>query len=179
MSQSKWHPGELEVVDDRACLKPKHDVGRSREPTTIHIHGWKRGNFIFPFVLLLPSDAETRPSATDESTADNWDDFDGAELAMQKLHLYAQTAAGQGANLICFPEYFLTGAMHSSWKAVCERQEPVTVALDAVHPNPEEDESHWLAQVAAIAGESDIDIVVGTVVKLDARHIPHRKERRR
>ncbi|KAE8234561.1 hypothetical protein CF326_g393 [Tilletia indica] len=93
--ESDWHPGELEVVDefrvDRACLKPDHDVGTRRESTTIH--GWKRGNFIFPFVLLLPSDAETRPSATDKSTADSEDDSDGAELAMQKLRLYAQTTA--------------------------------------------------------------------------------------
>ncbi|KAE8217970.1 hypothetical protein CF319_g8063 [Tilletia indica] len=120
---------------------------------------------------VLPSDAESRPSAPDQSAADKEDDSDGAELAMQKLRLYAQTAASQGADVICFPEYFLTGAMHSSWKAVRERQEPV-----AAHPNPEEDESHWLAQVAAIARESDIDIVAGTVVELGAHHIPHRKD---
>ncbi|KAE8259513.1 hypothetical protein A4X13_0g964 [Tilletia indica] len=78
---------------------------------------------------------------------------------MQRRLLYAQTTAS----------HYLTGAVHSSWKAVRERQVSLLI------PTPEEDESHWLAQVAAIARESDIDIVAGTVVELGAHHIPHPK----
>ncbi|KAK0536064.1 hypothetical protein OC842_002102 [Tilletia horrida] len=113
---------------------------------------------------VLPSDAETAPG--EDTTGDQ----DAAD-AMDKLKSYAAEAARQGADVVCFPEYFLTGATHSSWKAVRERQEPI-----AAHPNPEEDESHWLAQVADIARQNDIDIVAGTVVELGAHHIPHRQQ---
>ncbi|KAK0544015.1 hypothetical protein OC846_005659 [Tilletia horrida] len=113
---------------------------------------------------VLPSDAETHPSS-----ASTVEDDDAASIG--KLRTYAAAAARSGADVVCFPEYFLTGATHTSWKAVREKQEPV-----GAHENPVDDDSHWLFQVANIAQEYDIDIVAGTVVELGAHHIPHRHQ---
>ncbi len=102
---------------------------------------------------------------------------------LTKLARLAREASDKGADVIVFPEYFLTGATHREWRAVRTEGWPKVSkkgslppgaspgAVDEVEEDEEEEEEeHWLDEVEQIARDADIDIVAGTVVELGTNH---------
>ncbi|KAI3623428.1 hypothetical protein GLX27_004473 [Malassezia furfur] len=77
--------------------------------------------------------------------------------ALPKLAHLAQQAAASGADVIVFPEYFLTGATHGAWHSV--KRVPALQGHDI---------APWVKDVADIAAAHDIAIVTGSVVQLRA-----------
>lgn len=77
--------------------------------------------------------------------------------ALPKLARLAQQAAANGADVIVFPEYFLTGATHGAWHSV--KRSPALQGHDI---------APWVKDVADIAAAHDIAIVTGSVVQLRA-----------
>lgn len=77
--------------------------------------------------------------------------------ALPKLAHLAQQAAASGADVIVFPEYFLTGATHGAWHSV--KRVPALQGHDI---------APWVKDVADISAAHDIAIVTGSVVQLRA-----------
>lgn len=75
--------------------------------------------------------------------------------ALPKLEALAVQAAEDGADVIVFPEYFLSGATHHAWHSV--RALP---ALEGHAVAP------WVGEVAEIAAKAKIAIVTGSAVQL-------------
>lgn len=92
--------------------------------------------------------AQVHPNSSDEGHVGE---------ALPKLAALAKDAAAQGADVIVFPEYFLTGATHGAWHSV--RRRP---ALEGHAIAP------WVSEIADIAAAHDIAIVTGSVVQLRA-----------
>ncbi|GAA6024174.1 hypothetical protein JCM10207_005594 [Rhodosporidiobolus poonsookiae] len=103
------------------------------------------------------------------------------QLNLERAHDFARQAALQGAELVCFPEYFLSGVVDhpSSWHLA---QAPHTHAhLHAPSsPSPSSAEEkrckdapaaplktadHWLSTFRDLAKELRVDIAVGTIVE--------------
>ncbi|PWN53498.1 carbon-nitrogen hydrolase [Violaceomyces palustris] len=88
---------------------------------------------------------------------------DTIEPGLQKMKRWIKEAAEQGADVVVFPEYFLTGATHEAWRKVKEVE--ATRRSDE-GKREETEEEHWLSFVISTAKEYDIDVVAGTVVEL-------------
>ncbi|KAM0790898.1 hypothetical protein ACM66B_004736 [Microbotryomycetes sp. NB124-2] len=87
---------------------------------------------------------------------------------LERAHDYVRQAARQHANVICFPEYFLTGVMadpkhHELAQPSHKRQrhDHKTNATTASTNSA----ATWLDSFRQLAQELDIDIVVGTIVE--------------
>ena len=94
-----------------------------------------------------------------------------------KLHAYARHAAERGADVVAFPEYFLTGATHQEWFGVRDSGGPAPFVEERSDEEEskereEEEEKHWVTDICALAKELDINIVAGTVVELGTHHAP-------
>lgn len=73
---------------------------------------------------------------------------------LPKLAALTKEAAVHGADVIVFPEYFLTGATHGAWHSVQK-----CAALEG------HDVAPWVSEVADIAKENNIAIVTGSAVQ--------------
>ncbi|KAF8589073.1 carbon-nitrogen hydrolase [Ramaria rubella] len=71
-----------------------------------------------------------------------------------KLEGFVSSAASQQADLIVFPEYFLTGVI-------------------AEHLHLASDEGHWLEELKTLAQQYKIDIVAGTIVEKSPQNSAH------
>lgn len=94
-----------------------------------------------------------------------------------KLEAYARRAAQEGADVVAFPEYFLTGASHDSWYRVRDQGGPTPHSSSSrsqarLHSREEQEseEKHWLDDIGKLATELDINIVAGTVVEMGHAH---------
>lgn len=109
---------------------------------------------------------------------------DGQE-GLEKLESWASAASDQGADVVVFPEYFLSGATHDLWRRVREVQrKDAARALGAKGGEAEEagkeeakgkgkgeeeaegGEKAWIEVIIHVARKYDVDIVAGTVVEL-------------
>ncbi|GAA5840036.1 hypothetical protein JCM3766R1_000647 [Sporobolomyces carnicolor] len=88
---------------------------------------------------------------------------------LDKAHKFVRQAKEQGAELVCFPEYFISGVVsdRQHWNL---SQYPHTHAhLHDDHPDvessPPSTTTHWLSTFQKLAIELDIDIAVGTIVE--------------
>lgn len=88
-----------------------------------------------------------------------------------KLKAYATQAADAGADVVAFPEYFLTGATHEEWYGVRDKGGPEPFQTQ----DADEGESHWVHDICTLARQLDVNIVAGTVVEL-GHHVPHRND---
>ncbi|KAN0060828.1 hypothetical protein ACQY0O_007487 [Thecaphora frezii] len=110
---------------------------------------------------LLPCTSALQPPAA----------LDGSE-ALAKLRSCARDASCQGADVIVFPEYFLSGVTHGLWNRARHQSGSAAPEKEA------QEEKEWLATVKQVAREQNIDIVAGTVVELHpARGVPHPSKR--
>ncbi|BGP26638.1 hypothetical protein JCM10295v2_005591 [Rhodotorula toruloides] len=119
------------------------------------------------FAPLSPASPDLPTSASQENT----DDDDPATLAtqynLQRAHDYVRQAARQGAELVCFPEYFLSGVVSapSHWhlaQAPHHQHPPLSsVPSSTSHAEAE----HWLQSFRILARELKVDIAVGTIVE--------------
>lgn len=116
------------------------------------------------------------------------DEAGGSELTgFDKLKAYATKAAQDGADVVAFPEYFLTGAKIDTWNAIKTKGGPAPAALEgyrasvsrsnsiSVAESDYQEEKHWIEEVCELAKELDINIIAGTVVEL-GHHVPTRQE---
>ncbi|EPQ30035.1 uncharacterized protein PFL1_02153 [Pseudozyma flocculosa PF-1] len=78
-----------------------------------------------------------------------------AQHSLAKLSSCAHTAAQAGADIVIFPEYFLSGATHGHWQGVRGSAD-----------DQDQDDKPWLEAIKQIAHQAGIDIVAGTVVEL-------------
>lgn len=118
---------------------------------------------------VYPSDYQADDGHADDAPADD----DSFRTGFAKLRAYAAEAARLGADVVAFPEYFLTGASHERWNAVAQRGAP---RPHGAHGGDEDEEKHWLEEVCALARELDINIVAGTVVEAGHHAVPHRRD---
>ena len=114
------------------------------------------------------------------------------QAGLEKLEQWASAAASKGADVVVFPEYFLSGATHELWRRVREAQRKeaadahlqqqqsgaTEVNTESSEPGakdgPEEaegNEKEWIEVIIHVARKYDIDIVAGTVVELGTQ--PH------
>ncbi|GAA5823894.1 hypothetical protein JCM11251_003336 [Rhodosporidiobolus azoricus] len=120
------------------------------------------------FAPLSPSTAPSSsppPSSPPEEPAS----FD---LNLRRAHEFVRRAAKQGAELVVFPEYFISGVVShpSTWHLA---QYPHTHSH--LHASPTHDHeapsssrptaSHWLSTFRSLARELRVDICVGTIVE--------------
>ncbi|GAA6062837.1 hypothetical protein JCM10212_001843 [Sporobolomyces blumeae] len=112
------------------------------------------------------------PLNPDESPRDGRDPH---EVNLATALDYVRQAKAQGAELVCFPEYFLSGVVadRQHWNLA---QYPHTHAhLHDDHPEIRSSSSartqHWLSAFRDVARELKVDIAVGTIVErqVDAR----------
>ncbi|GAA5937343.1 hypothetical protein JCM1841_006004 [Sporobolomyces salmonicolor] len=91
----------------------------------------------------------------------------GSELNLQRANSFVREAASQGAELICFPEYFLSGV-------VSEREHWNLAQYPHSHAHLHDEEAaaashataeHWLSNFRSLAKELKVDIAVGTIVE--------------
>ncbi|EIM86927.1 carbon-nitrogen hydrolase [Stereum hirsutum FP-91666 SS1] len=87
---------------------------------------------------------ESHPPTQEDSVSKNF----------ARLKHFVSDAAKNSADLIVFPEYFLTGII-------------------ADHLHLATDEGHWIEDLRALAKEFSIDIVAGTVVEKSSRNNEH------
>lgn len=129
-----------------------------------------QGNFNLPSISDLQADHqyEYRIACAQVLPSENGVKGKGG---LDKLEEYAKEAAKHEADVVVFPEYFLTGATHDSWHAVRDSN-----GQEDSIPNPDDDPEHFLSLIGEIAKNNDIDIVAGTVVELGSHHIPHRTD---
>ncbi|GAC93844.1 hydrolase, carbon-nitrogen [Pseudozyma hubeiensis SY62] len=120
---------------------------------------------------VLPDESGLHADADDETKA-----------GLEKLELWASAAAEKGADVVVFPEYFLSGATHDLWRRVREAQRQQAVRaqqegsseMDKQGPSASEaegGEKAWIEIIIQVAQKYDIDIVAGTVVELGTQ--PH------
>ncbi|CBQ73865.1 conserved hypothetical protein [Sporisorium reilianum SRZ2] len=115
---------------------------------------------------------------------------DEGQAGLEKLDQWASAAAQRGADVVVFPEYFLSGATHELWRRVREAQrneagraqqqqrggggvEGEVRENDAKdgQKEAEENEKAWIEVIIHVARKYDVDIVAGTVVELGTQ--PH------
>lgn len=130
-----------------------------------------QGNFDLPSVSGIQTDSqyEYRIACAQVLPSENGVKGKGG---LDKLEEYAKEAAKHKADVVVFPEYFLTGATHDSWHAVRDSFDNTLKSPIDQNDDPE----HFLTLIGNIAKQNDIDIVAGTVVELGSHHIPHRNE---
>lgn len=115
----------------------------------------------------------------DESGLHADDVADDGQAGLEKLELWASAAAEKGADVVVFPEYFLSGATHELWRRVGEAQRNQagrasqqqggdTEQIDSKDGQKvaEGNEKAWIEVIIHVARKYDIDIVAGTVVEL-------------
>ncbi|KAJ9479950.1 Hydrolase, carbon-nitrogen [Pseudozyma hubeiensis] len=109
-------------------------------------------------------------------------DDDETKAGLEKLESWASAAAEKGADVVVFPEYFLSGATHDLWRRVREaqRQKAVRAQQEGSSEKDEQEgraseaeggEKAWIEIIISVAQKYDIDIVAGTVVELGTQ--PH------
>lgn len=150
-SSTQPHPGSL--------LTPKPFKNRTGEERDALIH--------IAVAQVLP----------DESGLHDADNRGGdtSQAGLEKLEQWASAAAAKGADVVVFPEYFLSGATHELWRRVREaqREQAADDSDDkpAAEEEPESHEKEWIQVIVHVAVKYDIDIVAGTVVELGTQ--PH------
>lgn len=147
----------------KSLLKPRpfvNEAGESRDPL-LHV----------AVAQVLPDEAGL-----------HHDDPEQAGDGLAKMEAWASKAAQEGADVVVFPEYFLSGATHDLWRKARAGQASAT---------SDEGEKAWIEVICDVATRNDIDIVAGTVVELGTAphadrlsdhpvsqlpsdHIPHR-----
>lgn len=95
------------------------------------------------------------------------------QRGLNKIRAYTEKAAKEGADVVCFPEYFLTGAKLETWHAVRTEGGPRPHRADSlddkngsgpkrkrtmdleseqeVSQREEEEEAHWIEEVCSLA----------------------------
>ncbi|GJN92346.1 hypothetical protein Rhopal_005376-T1 [Rhodotorula paludigena] len=86
-----------------------------------------------------------------------------SEYNLRRAHDFARQAAAQGADLVCFPEYFLSGVVadRSHWHLAQYPHTHAHLASSASHAQA----THWLSTFQSLARELRVDIQVGTIVE--------------
>ncbi|KAJ8293188.1 putative nitrilase [Rhodotorula toruloides] len=120
------------------------------------------------FAPLSPSSSDLPTSASQKNSDD---DDNPATLSsqynLQRAHDYVRQAARQGAELVCFPEYFLSGVVSSPshWHLaqVPHHQHPPLSSVPSSTSHTEAE--HWLQSFRTLARELKVDIAVGTIVE--------------
>ncbi|EST09486.1 Carbon-nitrogen hydrolase [Kalmanozyma brasiliensis GHG001] len=108
---------------------------------------------------------------------------DVGQAGLDKLEQWASCAARKGADVVVFPEYFLSGATHDLWRRVREVQRREAGSAQQQQTaeggkgkgsgsnEAEGNEKAWIEIIIHVAQKYDIDIVAGTVVELGTQ--PH------
>ncbi|GAA5894024.1 hypothetical protein JCM6882_007962 [Rhodosporidiobolus microsporus] len=138
------------------------------------------------FSPLSPSPSLSSPPSSSSSPPPSSTPKDPAsfDLNLQRAHAFVRQAALQGAELVVFPEYFLSGVVDhpSTWHLA---QLPHSHAH--LHPSSSRSQDHsapasspptaqhWLSTFRSLAKELRVDIVVGTIV--ERAHDAEGKER--
>lgn len=86
----------------------------------------------------------------------NESDKGDVPIVLPRLRAVAAQAASRGADIIVFPEYFLSGSSHEAWHEARN-----TDPLNTTEEHPE-----WLDEIQAMARELSIAIVTGSAVIL-------------
>ncbi|GAA5938816.1 carbon-nitrogen hydrolase family protein [Sporobolomyces koalae] len=88
---------------------------------------------------------------------------------LSRAHQFVRDAKAQGAELVCFPEYFLSGVVAEEPHWNLSQYPDSHSHLHDNHPNiqdsPPSTTTHWLTTFQDLARELDIDIAVGTIVE--------------
>ncbi|GAA5959789.1 hypothetical protein JCM3765_000103 [Sporobolomyces pararoseus] len=120
-----------------------------------------------PKIALVQFCPESPTESLTHSSKDGPED--PHSLNLSKAHNFVRQAKEHGAELVCFPEYFISGVVADKqhWNLA---QYPHTHShLHDNHPNvessPPSTTSHWLSTFQSLAKELDIDIAVGTIVE--------------
>jgi predicted amidohydrolase len=75
-------------------------------------------NLALAQIEALPADSSPEPDSPSSSSSS----------ALDKLSQITAQAASHGADVVVFPEYFLTGSTHDEWRKVREEGGPVKPA---------------------------------------------------
>lgn len=113
----------------------------------------------------LPPSAPLDSASSTQPDADSQHAHGPSQLNLQRAHDFAKQAAAQGAELVVFPEYFLSGV-------VSEREHWHLAQYPHTHAHLHDPAStetasaqHWLSSFQDLAKEIKVDIVVGTIVE--------------
>lgn len=112
---------------------------------------------------------------------------DDGQAGLDKLEQWASAAADKGADVVVFPEYFLSGATHELWRRVREAQRKGAgraqqqggdvqgggeeVDSKDAQKEAEGNEKAWIEVIIHVARKYDVDVAAGTVVELGTQ--PH------
>ncbi|GAA5986212.1 hypothetical protein JCM10908_006457 [Rhodotorula pacifica] len=114
----------------------------------------------------LPLPAADASSSSQADTKDADDRTHGpSKFNLQRAHDFVRQAARQGAELVVFPEYFLSGVVSGPehWHLA---QYPHSHAhLHRPSDSETATAEHWLSTFRSLAKELKVDIVVGTIVE--------------
>ncbi|KAK4705706.1 hypothetical protein P7C70_g503, partial [Phenoliferia sp. Uapishka_3] len=83
-----------------------------------------------------------------------------------RAHEFVRKAAEKGANVVVFPEYFISGIVSDEkhW-GLAQREH------DPSHVQSQEETTSWLQSFCKLAVKHDIDIVAGTIVEKAAKQV--------
>ncbi|SNX85950.1 uncharacterized protein MEPE_04659 [Melanopsichium pennsylvanicum] len=159
----------------QALLAPKPFANTSGEPKDPLIH--------IAVAQVLADESGLHPDDTEAADT-------VGEAGLEKLERWASCAAQKRADVVVFPEYFLSGATHELWRRVREAQRKQADSAqnqqrggEPLAGNQEKDDSNdgqkeaegnektWIEVIIHVAQKYDIDIVAGTVVELGPQ--PH------
>ncbi|PWY99104.1 carbon-nitrogen hydrolase [Testicularia cyperi] len=159
-----------EAPHPQSLIRPRHFVttdGGKRDPL-LHI----------AVAQVLPDESGLHVSQPNS-------DSESVRAGLEKLEQWASEAARQGADVVVFPEYFLSGASHDLWRRVREAQRRKLhqkqqqgqdglnsiLAVQGEEQEPQGEEKAWIEVIIDVARANDVDIVAGTVVELGVQ--PH------
>ncbi|GAA6011280.1 hypothetical protein JCM11491_006782 [Sporobolomyces phaffii] len=88
---------------------------------------------------------------------------------LAKAHAFVRQAKDQGAELVCFPEYFISGVVADERHWNLSQYPHSHHHLHDDHPDvessPASTTTHWLSTFQHLARDVEIDIAVGTIVE--------------
>ncbi|GAA5897346.1 carbon-nitrogen hydrolase family protein [Sporobolomyces salmoneus] len=123
-----------------------------------------------PKIALVQFCPESPSISLEHPSSSSQDESELAHTAnLEKAHRFVRQAKEQGAELVCFPEYFLSGVVSDRQHWTLSQYPPHSSHLHDDHPSisssPASTTTHWLSTFQSLARELDIDIAVGTIVE--------------
>ncbi|GAA5876739.1 hypothetical protein JCM16303_006271 [Sporobolomyces ruberrimus] len=123
-----------------------------------------------PKIALVQFCPESPSTPLNHSTTSSSSSIEFAhDQNLRKAHEFVQQAKEQGAELVCFPEYFLSGVVSDRRYWNLSQYPHSHRHLHDSHPSidssPPSTTTHWLSTFQSLAKSLSIDIAVGTIVE--------------